>query len=461
MNHLKRLCAGALTVLAFWLATPVSQAQNFFGLGVSATPNPVLVSNYISYTILVTNTSGFDRNDVFVTNAVSSAVVFDNASSNFPGTNFVTSEGVVFQITFMQFGSVAQLKIDLAPEELGFFTNRISATAFGLTNVTSTNVVTEVKYPDGDLAVGMTSASDVVLTNDPTVIGLLVTNLGSTSVSGVVVSNLFPAAFQVVGVSPANASYSTTNGIFIWNAGSMSSGATTKLLVTVLPTVVGSNILTAVVSGNVIDINAANNAVTNILNVAGYYDADLVITPSAPQLNQQTGLMERWVSVLNNSSTNVPAIRLFVSGLTNANTYLYNAIGTNSDGAYVQYNSTLAGGASVNLLLEFYTLIRFPFTNYNLKAVALPAHDLTTAATNGVIISGMMTPAGFLVEFPATIGQTYTIEYASDATFTNALLAQPAIVAPATRVQWIDSGPPKTVSPPTSGSRVYRVREGQ
>jgi len=52
--------------------------------------------------------------------------------------------------------------------------------------------------------------------------------------------------------------------------------------------------------------------------------------------------------------------------------------------------------------------------------------------------------------------------YADNSSFTNELAAQPAIVAPADRVQWIDDGPPKTVSPPASvSSRFYRVIQNQ
>ena len=63
-----------------------------------------------------------------------------------------------------------------------------------------------------------------------------------------------------------------------------------------------------------------------------------------------------------------------------------------------------------------------------------------------------------LIEFQSVPGRSYTIVYSADSVFTSPLYAQPAVVAPADRVQWIDDGPPKTVSTPASvAARFYRV----
>jgi hypothetical protein len=61
-----------------------------------------------------------------------------------------------------------------------------------------------------------------------------------------------------------------------------------------------------------------------------------------------------------------------------------------------------------------------------------------------------------LVEFSTVPGQVYAIQYSSD--MVTWLTAVPAITAPANKVQWIDSGPPKTVSNPAQQPvRYYRV----
>ena len=63
-----------------------------------------------------------------------------------------------------------------------------------------------------------------------------------------------------------------------------------------------------------------------------------------------------------------------------------------------------------------------------------------------------------LIEFPSMTNRTYTVVYSDNVLFSNAMMALPSIVAPANRTQWIDYGPPTTVSHPTNAPvRFYRV----
>ena len=62
-----------------------------------------------------------------------------------------------------------------------------------------------------------------------------------------------------------------------------------------------------------------------------------------------------------------------------------------------------------------------------------------------------------LIEFQSDPGISYRILYSDNVGFTNARAAQPILVAPADRVQWIDDGPPKTISRPTNIMRFYRA----
>jgi hypothetical protein len=84
---------------------------------------------------------------------------------------------------------------------------------------------------------------------------------------------------------------------------------------------------------------------------------------------------------------------------------------------------------------------------------------VASTSTNLNISRIVKLPNGhMLIEFPSTLGQTYTVVYANDVTFSNAMIAPPAIIAPANEVQWIDYGPPTTWSDPTnSPARFYRV----
>jgi hypothetical protein len=170
---------------------------------------------------------------------------------------------------------------------------------------------------------------------------------------------------------------------------------------------------------------------------------------------------EQSILLTNTGTNDVPAVRVVVTGLTNQ---LFNAVGTNNGNPFVVYSTTLAAGRSVNLLLQYFPRNSFPFANSQLQAFAVPVPDLTpplvTATRANINISRIvpLANANILIEWPATLGRTYTVVYSDNVLFSNAMIAPPAIVAPANRVQWIDYGPPTTVSATTNApTRFYRV----
>jgi hypothetical protein len=63
-----------------------------------------------------------------------------------------------------------------------------------------------------------------------------------------------------------------------------------------------------------------------------------------------------------------------------------------------------------------------------------------------------------MIEWPAVPSRSYTVIYSDNVVFSNALIAPPAIVAPANQIQWIDYGPPATLTATTnSTARFYKV----
>jgi hypothetical protein len=117
------------------------------------------------------------------------------------------------------------------------------------------------------------------------------------------------------------------------------------------------------------------------------------------------------------------------------------------------------------LLLQYVAGAYFPFTNSQLQAFAVIQPNLapppvTAVATNLNLtrIIRLATNDDMLIEFPSITNRTYTVVYSDNVLFSNAMMAMPSIVAPANRTQWIDYGPPTTVSHPTNTAiRFYRV----
>jgi hypothetical protein len=148
---------------------------------------------------------------------------------------------------------------------------------------------------------------------------------------------------------------------------------------------------------------------------------------------------------------------VLVSGLA-ANATLYNATGITNGTPFVQSTAPLGVGSNIIFLLEFYVPTRVAPANLTLIAQAGPPVTPPTVSGTTFSIDRMivLTVGSVLVEFTAVPGQIYAIQYSSD--MVTWRTAVPAITAPANKVQWIDSGPPKTDSSPAQQpARYYRV----
>jgi hypothetical protein len=190
----------------------------------------------------------------------------------------------------------------------------------------------------------------------------------------------------------------------------------------------------------------------------------LTVTIISTQLyNPQNGLVEQSIKLSNIGTNDVPAARVVVTGLlTNR---LFNASGTNNGNPFVVYAATLGTNQSVSLLLQFFVLNYFSFSNSQMQAFAVPLPDLTPPASSSSASTNLnitriikLSNGNMLIEFPSITNRTYTVVYSDNVLFSNAMIAPPSIVAGANQKQWIDYGPPTTVSAPTNSSaRFYRV----
>ena len=85
-----------------------------------------------------------------------------------------------------------------------------------------------------------------------------------------------------------------------------------------------------------------------------------------------------------------------------------------------------------------------------------PAAAGTSATNNAYILR--QSNGNIMIEFPSVAGTNYTIVYADNVLFSNAMMILPSIKAPANWVQWVDYGPPATATHPTNTTqRYYRV----
>lgn len=464
MKFFLRFRLFAALAAALLLAGTNAGAQGFgsFGVGVTTSASSLLVSNALTYTITVTNLLG-PVSDAVVTNALPASVQFISAVPSFGGLFTNYGSVVVFDIGGFGLDATVQMTLTVLPTATGLLTNLVTVSTIDVTNNAAVSIVVQVTNtipPQADLGVAITVPATAVLVNDLMAYGVSVTNAGPNVASGVVLTNTLPPGAVLKGA------YTVVSNNWILNLGTLNSGAVTNLQFTLQPTNAGLlNFFAAVGAPGILDPNLANNTASNSLTVTSYLPGVLVaVTNSAQIVNPQNGLIEQAV-LLSNAGTNaVTAVRVVVTGLTNR---LFNAVGTNSGSPFVVYTAPpatpFAPGQRVTLLLQYAPRKNFPFTNSQLLAFAVPPPLLTPpVAGRGTNIAYtrivMLTNGSPLIEFPSTLGRTYTIVYSDNMSFSNALIAPPAIVAPANMVQWIDYGPPTTVSAPAGGgSRYYRV----
>ena len=452
-------------VVAVLIVAGARAGAQSFGLLVTSSANSILVSNSLTYTISVTNRAGV-LPDAVVTNTLPASVQFLSAT-NSQGTFTTNGSVIVFDLGGFNFGAVAHLALTVRPTAVGFITNMvvvasINATNSSVTNVVSaTSVVTQVTNTipaQADLGVAIIVPTTAVIMNDLMTYGVSVTNAGPSTAPNVMLTNTLPAGVILKG------NYTVISNNLIFNLGTLNSGAFTNFLFTLQPTNAGVlNFFATVGASGVLETNTINNSASNSFTVINYLPGDLVATIASPQsYNPQNGLVEQTITLSNLGTNDVPAARVVVTGLlTNR---LFNASGTNNGSPFVVYAATLAAGQNVRLLLQFFALNYFPFASSQLQAFAVPVPDLTPPATTLSSTNLNLTRilrlsnGNMLIEFSSITNRTYTVVYSDNFLFSNAMIAPPSILASANRKQWVDYGPPATVSVPTnSGARFYRV----
>lgn len=176
--------------------------------------------------------------------------------------------------------------------------------------------------------------------------------------------------------------------------------------------------------------------------------------------DMQTGLFSQVVTVSNPTGASWPGVRLTVRGLGNDShgnaITVFNSVGLDLRNLpYIEYGP-LAAGASVPLNVEYYVPDRTTVPAATFEVAALTALTVAPSVSSTMVQYHQTPEQKHLLDFATTLGRYYYVQYSGDSTNWNTSL--PAIRGTGTQVQWLDNGPPRTLSDPASvPQRFYRV----
>ena len=191
--------------------------------------------------------------------------------------------------------------------------------------------------------------------------------------------------------------------------------------------------------------------------------ATSVISPGSMEIGEgsitldlQTALLKQTITVTNNNPLDIPAFRILVNGLPGDVT-VHNAQGASGGVPFLLYNQPLAAGESIDLVVEYFQITASggfqPEFQIELVDSAGEAFSVAGIELNRIT---SLPNEDKLLEFVSVVGEVYTIQYSRDGE--NWINVVPDVIAGANVTQWVDNGPPKTSShPSTTGNRFYRV----
>jgi hypothetical protein len=171
---------------------------------------------------------------------------------------------------------------------------------------------------------------------------------------------------------------------------------------------------------------------------------------------RQTGLFHQTVAVTNGCATAASGYRLWLDGLDPA-VQVHNASGTIGGVPYVQHNAAIDPGQGFEFTIEYFVATRRVLPAPTLRGeVVVPSSTTAGQGERIDVLRSGMTNGFFLVEFPTTSTNVYTVQYSDDGNRWRA--AAPEIAGTGGRVVWMDIGPPKTASlPAVQPMRLYRL----
>ncbi len=230
-------------------------------VGLTAAPNPTIVTSNITYTISVTNAGPSTATGIVATNLLPAGLTFVSAGAS-QGTTSNNAGTVYFNLGTLAKDGVATATVTAATSQVGPVTNTVAAFANEVEANPGNNgatLISTVASESADLAIGMADSPDPLFIGNNLTYTITVTNLGPATAGDVIVTDTLPGGVSLVSVNPAAGS-NLVGGVVTVSLGDLGSGATATVTLVVHPAAGGTITNGAAVSSSVLDPFKGNNS---------------------------------------------------------------------------------------------------------------------------------------------------------------------------------------------------------
>jgi len=235
----------------------------------TASPNPVLVADTLTYTYTVSNTGPSTATGVNFSNALPPSVTFLSATVS--QGNWTTEGNILLaNLSSLEPGASATITATVQPNTPGTITSYASVGAFENDLHSGDNRVAipvTVNWPQVDLALGLSAAPSPVIVGSNLNYTVTVTNKGPGNALGVAVTNALPPATTFVGGTASQGDVSFNDGVVTAALGFMAPGADATVNLTLAPRASGSLTNTITATSASAETNPDDNSATAIVTV--------------------------------------------------------------------------------------------------------------------------------------------------------------------------------------------------
>ena len=253
--------------LSFTTITPVNQLADL-GLSITASPDPVLSGDNLTYTFVITNAGPNGATGVTFTNPIPAGATLLSAKTS-QGNLVTNGNQLIGNLASLNANASATITVVVAPTIVsGYLTNSASVGAFE-TDIRPVNnqavIVSTINLPTADLALGMSANPATVYVGSNITYTVSITNNGPNNALGVVVTAPLPAATAYLSGSASQGAVSFNGSSVVANLDALAPQATATITFALASFATGSVTNTATVATSSTDPVSGNNSATAIV----------------------------------------------------------------------------------------------------------------------------------------------------------------------------------------------------